>query len=274
MPGMRKAAAGIVAPALLALMLAGVVAAQPEPPALTGPVSDFAGVIDAPSREAIAAISAALQQATGDVIVVATVPTVAPAGIEEYALRMFENAGRGLGQRGQDNGALVLLAVEDREVRVEVGYGLEPYLTDGFVGQTSRQVMVPEFREGRYGAGLRGGVEQLAARVAEAKNVTLEGVPKASPRPVGDREQTPWRLILPIGWVLFLLFSSFLRRRRFRGRRRWGGHWSGWSSGVGPFGGGFGGGFGAGPGRGGGFGGGFGGFGGGRSGGGGGGASW
>lgn len=271
---MREAAARILAGVLLVLALAGIAAAQPEPPALTGPVNDFAGVIDRPSREAIAAISAALQRATGDVIVVATVPTVEPASIEEYALRMFENAGRGIGQRAQDNGALVLLAVEDRKVRVEVGYGLEPYLTDGFVGETSRQVMVPEFREGRYGTGLRAGVERLASRVAEGRNVTLDGVPKSSPRPARDRDGTPWRLIVPIGWILFLLFSSFVRRRRHRGRRRWGRHWSGWSSGVGPFGGGFGGGLGGGLGRGGGFGGGFGGFGGGRGGGGGGGASW
>src|SRR5215210_5781461 len=87
-------------------------AAQPIPPELTQPVNDFAHVIDEPSRTEIERRIVALKRATGDVVVVATIETFAPyADIREYAVRMFENRGRGIGDKGKDNGVLVLLAV-------------------------------------------------------------------------------------------------------------------------------------------------------------------
>ena len=96
----------------------------------------------------------ALQDKTGDVVIVATVPTLAPFGdIREYATKLFENRGRGIGDKAKDNGLLLLVAPNDRRVWVEVGYGLEQWITDGFAGETSRDFMAPEFRQGRYGAG-------------------------------------------------------------------------------------------------------------------------
>lgn len=241
-------------------------------PELTQEVNDFAGIIDASSAASIAQTIRSLKAASGDVIVVATVPTIAPYGdVREYALELFENGGRGIGERGKDNGLLILLALQERRVWVEVGYGLEPFITDGFSGQVSREVMTPAFRGGNYGAGLAAGTSVLAQRIAQGRNVELTGAP---PVPVRQRRaperSANWLLIL---FVVLLVLSRFTGGGPRSGVRRWGrGGWSGWSSGVGPFGGGFGGGgFGGG---GGGFGGGFGGFGGGRSGGGGGGSSW
>ena len=113
-------------------------------------------------------------------LVVATVKTYQPwPDIQSYAVKMFENGGRGIGKRKEgksDNGMLVLLAVDDRRVRIEVGYGLEPFITDGFAGQVSREAMVPFFKQGDYGGGLRAGAEQVAARLAEARGTTLPGV--------------------------------------------------------------------------------------------------
>lgn len=257
----------------LAPLAPGLHAAQPDSrlPLLTQPVNDFAGVVDTASAAEMDRMIRALQAATGDVVAVATVPTVEPyADIREYAVKLFENQGRGVGQRGKDNGLLIVLALKERRVQVEVGYGLEQWITDGFSGETSREVMAPEFRAGRYGRGLLLGTERIIGRIAQGRNVTLEGV--RTPPPVArEPSGTP----IPF-WVVLLVFIAILVVSRIsggRGRRNryWGGGpWSGWSSGVGPFGGGWrGGGFGGG-----GFGGGFGGFGGGRSGGGGGGASW
>ena len=259
---------GIVFVCLVATCPAG---AQPLPPELTKPVNDFAGVVDAESGRSIESLIRSLQQATGDVVVVATVDTVAPyADIREYAVKMFENHGRGIGERGRDNGLLILVAVKDRRVWVEVGYDLESFVTDGFAGETSREFMTPEFARGNYGAGLLAGASRIVGRIAEGRNVTLQGV-----RPVQRARRTqgsgPGGTLIVALFVLFVVINAIsgrLRRRGFRGGR-WGGS-GGWHSGVGPFGGGFGG-FGGG---GGGFGGGFGGFGGGRSGGGGGGGSW
>lgn len=256
--------------AALVFAFASVRAAD-QLPELTQPVNDFAHVIDAASAREMDRMIRALQAAGGDVVVVATVPTIEPyADIREYASKLFENHGRGIGQTGKNNGLLILLALKERRVWVEVGYDLEQWITDGFAGETSRQVMTPELRNGRYGAGLLAGTERIIGRIAQGRNVTLEGV-RAPREPSGERGGTP----LPV-WLPLLIFIAILIISRLGGgpgsrRRFWGGGpWSGWSSGVGPFGGGWGGGgFGGGGG-----GGGFGGFGGGRSGGGGGGSSW
>ena len=256
----------------LLFVCVAVSVAQELPPQLTQPVNDFAGIIDAQSVAQMDAVIRSLQQASGDVVVVATVDSFQPYGdIREYATKMFENHGRGIGEKGRDNGLLILLAVKDRQVWVEVGYDLEEFITDGFAGELSRKVMVPEFRRNAYGAGLLAGVTRIADRIAERRNVTLQGVPS---RPSGpDEDEVGLGATGIVVFILLIILLNLIGRTRRR-RRFWGGPpWSGWNSGVGPFGGGFGrGGFGGGFG---GFGGGgFGGFGGGRSGGGGGGGSW
>jgi uncharacterized protein len=246
------------------------VAAQELPPELTAPVNDFAGVIDAASEADLDDLIRKLQSASGDTIVVATVDTFQPyADLPAYAVKMFENHGKGIGQKGKDNGLLIVLAVNDRAVRVEVGYDLEGIITDGFAGETSRETMVPHFRRGDYGAGLVAGASRIARRIAEGRNVTLDNLPAAEEPPQEIDTDWPWIIFVIFALVIWNMFGALFGRRRGRGRR--------WSSHVGPFGSGYGGWTSGGSGwssGGGGFGGGFGGFGGGRSGGGGGGASW
>lgn len=278
----RARVPALVAGSLLLILLAPAAArAQADTiPELTAPVNDFAGVIDPAHAAQIETLIRSLQQASGDVVVVASVRTFRPYGsISQYAVDMFENRGQGIGEKGRDNGLLVLVAVEDREVWVEVGYDLEAFITDGFAGETSRQYMIPAFRQSAYGEGLLSGVSRIVGRIAEGRNITLEGV-APPPRTPRRRQGGGGGAVLPILFLVFMLINIFAGRLRGgRHRRR------GWYSGIGPFGagfggfggrrgGGFGGGFGGGGLGGGGFGGGFGGFGGGRSGGGGGGGSW
>ena len=170
---------------LAALLLgASLVSAQPLPPELTAPVNDFAGVIDSANEARLETLIRSLESASGDVIVVATVRTFRPyADLPSYAVKMFENHGRGIGARSQDAGALIVLAVDDRQVRIEVGYGLEGIITDGFSGEISRDVMVPYFRRGEYGEGLIAGATRVAQRIAEARNVTLDVQPPPVRRP-------------------------------------------------------------------------------------------
>jgi uncharacterized protein len=252
-----------------------VAAAQTPPPALTDTVNDFASIIDPASRAELDRRIRALQAATGDVVVVATVPTFQPYGsIEEYAVKMFENGGRGVGVKGKDNGLLLVVAKDDRKVRIEVGYDLEEFIPDGYAGQTIREAITPAFRAGRYGPGLLDATTRIINRIAEKRNVTLTDVPvtRAS-------QSSRSRGRFPVGsvfWVIILI-AIFARGNRRRRKRYWGsGPWSNWTGGVGPFGGGgFGGSGGSFGGGGGGFGGGgFGGFGGGRSGGGGSSGGW
>jgi uncharacterized protein len=240
-------------------------------PELTEPVNDFAHVVDPQSRAEMERMIRALQAKTGDVVVVVTVPTIAPyADVNEYAVKLFENHGRGIGQKGKDNGVLIVIALKETQVRIEVGYGLEEFITDGYAGETRREYMAPPLREGRYGAGLLAGTERIVGRIAQARGVTLEGVrvPTQPVRQPSGGTPIPLSLIV-IGFIIILIISRIGGGPGRRSRYWGGGGWSGWSSGVGPFGGG--GGWSSG---GGGFGGGFGGFGGGRSGGGGSGGSW
>ena len=259
-----------------ALVIASAVAARAQPalPALTDTVNDFAGVIDAGSRAEMDKRIRALEGTTGDAIAVATIKTFQPYGsIEEYAVKMFENGGRGIGQKGKDNGLLILVAVDDRKVKVEVGYDLEGMVPDGYAGETIREAIVPAFRRSAYGEGLLAAVTRLIQRIAEQRNVTIADVPARAAPPARARTNFPWILVF---WIVVMLIASARSNRRRR-RRYWGsGPWSGWTGGPGSFGGGgfgsTGGFFGGG---GGGFGGGgFGGFGGGRSGGGGASGSW
>jgi uncharacterized protein len=236
---------GLVA---IAILLVASTARAQEIPALTQPVNDFANVLDPTSEAATADLIRSLQQASGDVVVVATIDTFAPyADLREYAVRMFENGGRGIGQRGKDNGLLVVVAVTDRQVWIEVGYDLEEFITDGFAGETSRQFMAPEFRRGAYGAGVLAGVSRLIARIAERRNVTMKGV-RPDPTPSVPTIGSGQHVLIAL-FILFAVINAIAGRTR-RGRRlrrQWGGIPGGWHSG---------------------------GFGGGRSGGGGGGAGW
>jgi uncharacterized protein len=263
---------------VLLLLLVAVPSAAwaqpPAPPALTAPVNDFGGVIDAASAEQLDRLIRALQTASGDVIVVATVKTLEPYGtIEEYAVRMF--ASSGIGTAKQDNGALILVAVDDRKVRIEVGYGLEEFITDGYAGDVIRTHMLPAFREGRYGPGLVEATRTMAWRLADARGVTLDEARPVA-KPSGSNDVAPGGMTTVLIFIAMWLFVQWIASKtgggptgfNRRGRR---GTWSGWHGGVG----GFGGGFGSGGFSGGGFGGGgFGGFGGGSSGGGGASGGW
>ena len=258
------------------LLVSAIALAQPPPPALTEPVNDFANVIDAASREEMDRRIRALKEATGDVLVVATVQTFQPYGsIEEYAVKMFENGGRGIGEKGKDNGMLLLVAVDDRKVKIEIGYDLEGIIPDGYAGQTIREAITPAFRRGAYGEGLLAAATRLINRTGEGRGVAIPNVPvERAAGAARSGSRFPWTLIF---WIVVMLIVSSRGTRRRR-RRYWGnGPWSNWTGGVGPFGGGgFGGGSGGSfGGGGGGFGGGgFGGFGGGRSGGGGSSGGW
>jgi uncharacterized protein len=198
---------------------------------------------------------------------VVTVPTVEPLTIEEYAVRLFETWG--IGGAARDEGLLLLLAVQDRQVRFEVGYGLEGALPDARVGTIIRRTMTPRFQAGDFAGGVLDGLVEAAAHVAEDKHLP-------APRPDGrvrrprttSRPESPSFLaLLVLGIIVFAVVSSMAQRggRGRRGRDPWRGRWYDGGFG-GPWGGG---GFGGGGFGGGGMGGGFGGFGGGASGGGG-----
>lgn len=175
-----------------------------------GYISDFAHVVDNSSREAAEQYCYKLQQATGVQVAVVTIESLDGASLEDFSNDLFRKWG--VGRKGENDGLLLLLAIKDRKQRVEVGYGLEPILPDGFVGDVAVD-MRPLLRQGQYGAAILQGVESMGSRVARAKNVTLDfEAPQPRERVVSRRPSIPFPLII-IGIVLLL----FLMRRGNRG---------------------------------------------------------
>lgn len=237
------------------------------PPAV-GFVNDDAGVLDEETRAKLEAFLDQLKQKTGVEFAVLTVRTTAPETPDAYKVRVFQ--AWGLGQRGKDNGLLMLVALAERQVKFETGYGLEGVVPDGFLGRVFRHEMQERFRANDYAGGIVAGVVRVAQRIAADQGVTLEWNGRTLRyRTEPRRSLPPWLIVLLVLIVLIALSraggSSRRRRRGWMNPGGWGGGFGGWGGG-GFGGGGFGGGGGGG--------GGFGGFGGGRSGGGGGGGSW
>ncbi|MCU0857596.1 MAG: TPM domain-containing protein [Pontiellaceae bacterium] len=139
-----------------------------------GRVNDFAGVMSAEDRSATERLLAELENKTGVQIAVVSLKSMEGGQIDDFATRLFERWG--IGQKGKDNGLLLLAAIEDRKVRVEVGYGLEGILSDAAAGRLIDQYIVPFFRSGDYSGGLRKGAEALASVTASGLGVALTGI--------------------------------------------------------------------------------------------------
>jgi uncharacterized protein len=243
-----------------------------------GYVSDFAHVIDTASAESLEEYIGNLERATGAQMAIVTVDSLEDEPIEDVANRLFRQWG--IGKKGKDEGILLLLAIRNRQQRAEIGYGLEPVITDGYAGGVLRGIR-PILRQGNYGGALMAAAEEFGSRIADAKGVTLAPSSGTTTTPVRDpgshRDGTGILGIL----FLVIILAVFLRLIGGRGDHGgFGGGGTGFLAGMllgnlmGRRGDGFGGGGFGGYDGGGGGGGGFGGFGGGDSGGGGASGGW
>jgi uncharacterized protein len=244
--------------AVLGLLAVAVRAAEPDLPRPDGFVTDRAGVLGTATRTRLERLLEELRARTGAEIAILTVPTTAPFDDFTYALRVAE-AWRP-GRKGEDTGVLFLLAVDDRKLRMLVGYGLEGVLPDGLVGEIQDTEVVPALRAGDYDQAVLGGTLALASRIAADRGVALTGVPP--PRRAPEVGLPAWVIVVALlALVLLMLYQA--RHGPPRLRRSRGGFGVPYPGPLDFGGGGFGGG-----------GGGFGGFGGGGFGGGGAGRSW
>lgn len=171
-------------------------------PAPAGRVNDFANVIDSAAEAEIDRRLDLLEQQTSSEIAVATVPSLDGMSVDEYANRLFKEWG--VGQAKQDNGVLVLVAPNEREMRIEVGYGLESVLPDGLAGQVIRDDFTPRFRDGDYTAGIQNGVMRLADIVEKHQVLTPEEIAKLN-EPNADL--LPWILIPFLGLFITIGFG-------------------------------------------------------------------
>jgi uncharacterized protein len=237
-----------VLPVILLLCLTLV--AQSFPPRPTGPVADYAGVIDQQTQQKIATLAQALWDQAQFGLVVATIDALGNSTIDEYAPQLYKEWG--IGQKGHDEGALLLLSLNPRRVRIEVGYGSEGYLNDAKTGRILDQYGIPYFKSGDFSTGMLGVSGAIAGVVAHEKGITL-----TSPDVQAATDQPPprvlsWLQLILIAVVLGLLLGTrpgralllLLIMSSLAGGGRGGRGGGGFGGGFG--GGGFGGGFGGG----------------------------
>jgi uncharacterized protein len=191
------------------VLLAGfpALAKGPDLPDYTGFVNDFAGVIDADSRGKLEGLCRALEKKTSAELAIVTVKSVEPLDSKEYAVRLFEKWK--IGKKGKDNGVLMLLALEERRIEIEVGYGLEGVINDAKAGEVLDKYVVPYFKQGEFAAGLANGANALAGMIARASQQELGDEYKAT---TPDTGISAWNILLMVmaGIALFIVLVIFL----------------------------------------------------------------
>jgi len=153
----------------LAALPAPARAGFPQP---QGRVNDFAAVLDEGAKTELVSIIRDAEAVSSAEIAVVTVPSLDGMTVEEYANKLF--AAWGIGKKGADNGVLILVAPQERKMRIEVGYGLEPVLPDSLAGSIIRSEFTPAFKEGDYRAGILQGVSRVAGIVRENHRLITE----------------------------------------------------------------------------------------------------
>ncbi len=177
-----------------------------------GYVSDFAGVLGESAKSELNAYCARVEESTGAQIALVTLPTLQGEPIEDVANLLYRKWG--VGSKKSNEGVLVLLSIGDRRSRVEVGYGLEPMIPDGYAGSVLRE-MRPALRARDYGAALAAAAGALGDRIAEKKGVQIgQGAPRRGAR--RDAEGFPVGLLLVVGGLV-LMMLMFGGGRRPRG---------------------------------------------------------
>lgn len=233
---------------LVLTLIPALIFASPFPPP-RGHVNDFAQVIDSRTEKGLTTLLTQLERQTGIAFVVATFPSLEGSDIETFAADLYQQWG--IGKKGEDKGLLMLAAIEDRNARIEVGYGLEGVIPDAFAGRVLREVMFPRFHEGQYSEGFFEASLVFIQRLEDKLGFQLkvqQAPGYAAGRRTGLFALLPWpvKILFGLGllymfirhpFLFFFLISSMGRGGGFRG--------GGFGGGFGGFGGGLSGGGGA-----------------------------
>jgi len=189
--------------------LAVPAAAQTFPP-LSGRVVDQAHLLSPAQVQDLTSKSAALEAQTGGQVVVATVNSLEGYPIEDYGYRL----GRawGIGQKGKDNGAILLVAPNEHKVRIEVGYGATPYLTDAMSGLIIREDITPRFKQGDFGGGIEAGADAIIKQLSLPPGEAQKNVAAAEQ----EQQQRQHSGGNPLPFVFWLMVIGFVALSHFR----------------------------------------------------------
>ena len=207
-------------------------------PAMKGRVNDKASLLSLSRQRELESYLAGLEESAGVQMALLTIPSLEGDSLEDFAIRVVDKWQ--LGQKGEDKGLLLLVSLEERQIRMEVGYGLEGTLTDAKSGYIIRNVIAPYFRQGDYGSGILAGIQTVGSVVTGGGDI--------SPVQLKQTDSGRSSRSLPINFfiiLLIILLNSFGRMGRRGGLLRmlfWGSLLSGSTRHHGGYGGGFGGG--------------------------------
>ena len=255
----------IFAALCLTLGWSGCAWGEPKFPELTGRIVDNARLLNPEDRAAIEQELVAIEAKSTDQVVVVTLPDLQGYEIEDFGYQLGRKWG--IGQKGKDNGILLIVAPKERKVRIETGRGLEPHMTDAMGRIIIENAILPKFRRGDFSGGIRDGVRDIKATIEG----DAEGVKERARGRVGEHSEVDYiSLIMFALWIaifLYIMYAQYKYARQYpqsttgRNVRRssrsgsgpiiipggssdWGGGWSGgdggggWSGGGGDFGGG------------------------------------
>lgn len=200
---------------IIFLLLTGQGIFSIQVPKLTGRVNDYAGILSAAEKGELERLLKETEEMTSAQVVLLTISSLSGDVLEDFSMRVAEDWK--LGQAGQDNGVLLLVAVAERKIRIEVGYGLESILTDAKSGYIIRKNIVPKFKKGNYFSGIGSGLSTITGIIKKDFDISPEQLAefrKEQSKSKGSQ--------LPIGLIVFviiILLSFFKRGTRGRGYR-------------------------------------------------------
>jgi uncharacterized protein len=231
----------VAAVLLISFFVSGAPASTPQPPSVPRDyVVDLAGVVPPDMQARLNAYLKELEQKTTAQVLVLTVQSLDGQSIEEFAFNTKEQWK--LGQKGKDNGVLIVVAVKDRKYRFEIGYGLEGVLPDSMVGTIGREYLVPYFRKGDFGSGIYAAAVVIANAIASHAGVQITGMPQVrqtrggyARRPLGAFQTVVVIIFGIIGVILFITHPRqcflIILASQLGGRGGWSGGGGGFSGG-------------------------------------------
>ena len=238
---------------MTACLIATCVYGRDDFPKHVGAINDFAGVISSRYARSMESLAQEVLEKTSTSVVVVTMKEIGGDDPADYANRLYE--AWGIGAKGEDKGVLIFLAVQERRIRIETGYGVEGILPDGLVGDILDRHVIPYLKKGDYDKGLSSAMVAVSSVIAKDAGVSLTGAPQTRRQPASQQKKggSVFSLIM-----LFIVMSLLLGTRQGRrmlpfillmllmGGRGGGGGFGSFGGGFGGFGGGMSGGGGAG----------------------------
>jgi uncharacterized protein len=209
----------VLAAAALLVVFTGYAAAL-EVPELRGRVNDYANILTASQRDSLETVLRGAGEKTSSQVALLTVTSLDGEVLEDFSLRVAEQWK--LGQEEFDNGVLLLVAMAEKKMRIEVGYGLESIVTDLKSGYIIREIIVKEFKRGRYYDGIHNGLQAVTGLITKEFQITPQQL---------ERYKKSQRRTKPLGSVIFMIvmalimLSGFFRSSSRRGYRRSGVYW-------------------------------------------------